>query len=248
MHCVDVDDDGRDEIVLGSCVIDDNGKSLWSTGLGHSDHCYVGEIDPAHPGLEVYYGIEGERVEREKNGSCLVDARTGTFLWGLDEHTWHVHSTGLCSDIDSRHPGLECYSGESEMPSGKPHRWLRAASGEILAREDTCDMGLSPKSIYWDADLQRELIGNGHIYKFESGAVCQESPQGNQIAWADILGDWREEIITSVPGELRIYTTAIPAEDRRPCLMQDHLYRQDVAHVSMGYSQVPMLSYWIAGK
>ena len=49
------------------------------------------------------------------------------------------------------------------------------------------------------------------------------------MAWADILGDWREEIITYTSGELRIYTTIIPATDRRVCLMQDPLYRIDVA-------------------
>lgn len=246
MHCADIDDDDRDEIILGSCAVDDNGKSLWSTGLGHPDHCYLGEIDPAHPGLEVYYGIEGERVEREKNGTCLVDAKTGAMLWGLDEHTWHVHSTGLCADIDARYPGLECYSGETEMPKGKPHRWLHAASGQILAREDTCDLGLSPRSVYWDSDRQRELVRGARIYDFETGNTCFEPVEGKHIAWADILGDWREEIITSLPGELRIYTTTIPAADRRPCLMQDPLYRQDVAHLAMGYAQPPMLSYWVA--
>jgi hypothetical protein len=248
MHCADVDGDGRDEVLLGSCMIDDNGKSLWSTGLGHPDHCYLGKIDPAHPGLEVYYGIEGERVEREKNGTCLVDAKTGATLWGLDEHTWHVHASGLCADIDARHPGLECYSGESAMPADKPHRWLHAASGELLAREDTCDLGLSPRCAYWDADPQRELVVGPRIYKFETNATCFEPVEGAQIAWADVLGDWREEIITALPGELRIYTTTIPAQDRRPCLMQDPLYRHDVAHLAMGYAQPPMLSYLIADK
>jgi len=33
---------------------------------------------------------------------------------------------------------------------------------------------------------------------------------------------------------LRIYSTTIPAVDRRVCLMQDALYRNDVTHRSMG--------------
>jgi len=63
-------------------------------------------------------------------------------------------------------------------------------------------------------------------------------------AVADILGDWREELIVSVPGELRIYTTTIPTDRRFPCLMQDPIYRIDVVHAAMGYFQVPMLSKW----
>jgi hypothetical protein len=45
---------------------------------------------------------------------------------------------------------------------------------------------------------------------------------------------------------LRIYTTPIPATDRRVCLMQDPLYRMDVVVAAMGYYQVPMLSYDLA--
>jgi len=59
------------------------------------------------------------------------------------------------------------------------------------------------------------------------------------------LRDWREEIITILPGELRIYTTTIPACDRRISLMQDPVYRLDVAHASMGYPQSPVTGYYL---
>ena len=38
----DVDEDGRDEIVYGSMVIDDTGRGLSTTGLGHGDAQHVG--------------------------------------------------------------------------------------------------------------------------------------------------------------------------------------------------------------
>jgi rhamnogalacturonan endolyase len=78
------------------------------------------------------------------------------------------------------------------------------------------------------------------------GAALQPRIEGHVVAIADILGDWREEIITSAAGELRIYTTTIPAVDRRRCLMQDPLYRADVTHAAMGYYQIPMTSYDLA--
>jgi rhamnogalacturonan endolyase len=62
---------------------------------------------------------------------------------------------------------------------------------------------------------------------------------------ADILGDWREELITVLPGELRVYTTTIPAKDRRVCLMQDGVYRAEVAHRSMAYEQSPVPGYYL---
>jgi len=43
-------------------------------------------------------------------------------------------------------------------------------------------------------------------------------------------------------GELRIYTTTIPATTRRTCLMQDRLYRLYAATNSMGYNMPPQHS------
>lgn len=62
---------------------------------------------------------------------------------------------------------------------------------------------------------------------------------------ADLVGDWREAIVTFVNGELRVYVTSIPATDRRVTLMQDRLYRNDVTHRSMGYPHVPLTSYFL---
>jgi len=237
MHAADVDGDGRDEVVLGSCVIDDDGRALWSTGLGHPDHCYVGDIDPAHPGLEIYYGIEPRNT---RNTMCLVDAKTGKILWGHDQPTQHIHSSGMCSDIDAAHPGAECYSGERDL---KDKRWLRDCKGNVLSTEDLG--GLGPRPVYWDADPQRELLRGPRIVKYR-GPTLPPRIEGSVIAVVDLVGDWREEIVTTLPGELRIYTTTIPATDRRVCLLEDRLYRMDVVCAAMGYYQVPMLSYDIA--
>ena len=42
----DVDWDGRDEIIFGSMMIDDNGKGLCTTGLGHGDAQHCADLDP----------------------------------------------------------------------------------------------------------------------------------------------------------------------------------------------------------
>ncbi|MGQ9575994.1 MAG: rhamnogalacturonan lyase family protein [Thermoguttaceae bacterium] len=239
MHAADVDGDGRDEVLLGSSVLDDDGRPLWSTGLGHPDHFYVGDLDPSRPGLEIYYGIERRSP---RNGMCMVDARTGRILWGHDEPTIHIHSSGLCSDIDPTHPGAECYSGERDF---KDKRWLRNCKGEVLATEDLG--GLAPRAVYWDADPHRELLVGSKVFKYR-GPTLAPRIEGSLVAVADLLGDWREEILTSLSGQLRIYTTTIPATDRRVCLMQDPIYRMDVVCAAMGYYQVPMTSYDLAGK
>ncbi len=243
MHAVDVDGDGRDEVFLGSAVLDDNGVGLWSTGLGHPDHHYVGDIDPARPGLEVYYGIESRRSDN--NGCCLVDARTGEILWGLKLSTRHVHSTGMCSDIDSSVPGIECYSSDTDAEKKSNLRWLFDARGNVL--RDDLEWGFGPRTLHWDADLQREVVRGRRITEYPGGDRVGEF-EGSIVGVADVVGDWREELIVSLPGELRIYSTTIPAQDRRVCLMQDPLYRMDVMLQAMGYTQCPMTTQCLSAQ
>jgi rhamnogalacturonan endolyase len=232
-HIVDVDGDGRDEIVLGAAVIDDNGKTLWNLQMGHPDVCYVTDVIPSRPGLEIAYGFE---TAQEKNGFCVVDAKTGKIIWGCDHMTTHIHSQGLLADIDPSNPGLEFYGGEKFLTD----RWLySAADGKLISREDFGS--LAPNPIYWDKDFVKPYLNKeGEILKYKGAKLGNIT--GKVIAIADILGDWREEIITTVPGELRIYTTTIPASRQHTWLMEDPIYRNDVTLVSMGYLYPPQLT------
>lgn len=237
-HCLraaDIDGDGRDEVVLGSGVIDDNGKGLWCTGLGHPDHVYIGDLDPLRPGLEIYYGLE--KVQKAGNGMCMVDAATGKILWGIKQSTRHVHGQGLVADLDPRYPGCETYSADTDPK--KDYAWSRLhdCKGNIISEENLG--GFNPRAAYWDASTQRTMIDRkGALHKF-NGAKLPFKIEGDVVGVADILGDWREEIITTLPGEMRIYSTTIPAQDRRPCLMQDPFYRADISTASQGYYQIP---------
>ncbi|MBT3375499.1 MAG: hypothetical protein HN742_14410 [Lentisphaerae bacterium] len=240
-RAIDVDGDGRDEVMLGSLMLDDTGIPLWTLGLGHNDHAYVGDIDPHRPGLEIYYGIES-RVR--KNGMCLVDAADGSILWGYGEPTRHIHGTGMCADIDPTVAGLECFGLDcvSKKPDIRKGPWLWAADGALLwFDEPQLPKTYSLDALYWDADLQKELVRGGKITDYLGGPVGRIS--GSLVLIADVLGDWREEVITSVPGELRIYSSTIPATDRRACLLQDRIYRADITMDTMGYPKEPMTSY-----
>jgi hypothetical protein len=192
--------------------------------------------------LEVYYGIE---TRRPKFGCCLVDARTGELIWGLDQATRHVHSYGMCGDIDSRSTGLECYASDTDAEKKSNVRWLFDARGNVL--RDDLDWGFGLRTIYWDADLQHELLRGRAIMNYPEGDRIGEIA-GSAVGFADVLGDWREELIVSVPGELRIYSTTLPARDRRVCLMQDPLYRLDVCLQAMGYTQCPLPLGSISGE
>jgi rhamnogalacturonan endolyase len=229
LHAADVDGDACDELVIGAAVINHDGKPLWNLGMGHPDLAYVGDVDPNRPGLEIFYGFERRQ---KKNPVCLVDAKSGQIIWGYDGPSKHVHGQGMCADIIGRIPGFECYAGERDGSN----YWLYDAKGNRLSDKS---MGtLSPRPVYWDADPQRELILKDRVRDYEGEAY--DRVEGDIVAIVDCLGDWREEIITSLDGELRIYMTTIPAKSRRVCLMQDRKYRTDVAAQSMGYYYPPI--------
>ncbi|MDR0609714.1 MAG: hypothetical protein LBG58_06360 [Planctomycetaceae bacterium] len=240
-HALDLDGDGRDEVILGSTVLDDDGTVLWCTKLGHPDHVYIGDLDPQRLGLEVFYGIE---TRQPQNGICMVDSKTGKFIWGIDFPTTHIHAQGFCSDIDASQPGYELWNGERDS---EELRWLRNAKGEVLdVPKQFPRKNLSPDAVWWDADWQREMIHGGRPVDFPSYKKVDAETvrfEGSIRLIGDVLGDWREEVVTSQDGEIRIYTTTIPAADRRTTFLQNPNYRATLRENTMGYQQIPVPSY-----
>jgi rhamnogalacturonan endolyase len=140
----------------------------------------------------------------------------------------------LCADLIPEEPGFECYAGESK---GGSNYWLYTASGKLLGHENLGD--LAPRPAYWLDGPTKVFEVGGRLLKYPREEVGRI--QGRVVAIADLLGDWREELITTVAGELRVYTTTIPTPRRRPWLMEDRLYRNDVAVQTMGYFYPPQL-------
>ncbi len=244
----DVDGDGRDDIVYHAMVVDADGKGLFSTDLRHGDALHVGDLDPERPGLEVFGIHENEESTAKFGtpGTALYDARTGKILWshgpGVDV------GRGMSADIDPRHPGEEMWSG----PAG-----LRTAKGEPIGRAPrSANFGL-----WWDGDLLRELHNGTTIAKWEyeggrevtllSGAdfdsASVNGTKATPVLSADILGDWREEVIwRSRDGkELRIFTTTIHTEHRLRTLMHDPQYRMSIAWQNVAYNQPPHPGFFL---
>lgn len=224
IQAADVDGDGRDEVVFGSACLDDDGTPMWTTGLGHPDCLYVNDHDPSRPGLEIYYGQE---KRQEKYGVCMADAKTGEIVWGYDGATTHVHGKGMAGDIVAAHPGIEFYATEKDGSQS----WLYSASGERIGSESIG--GISPIALWWDADPYKEILVSTRIFDYQGETHFRF--EGSCAAVADVLGDWREEVIASLDGEVRIYFTTIPAESRRVCLLEDRLYRTGLANSMSGY-------------
>jgi rhamnogalacturonan endolyase len=231
----DVDGDGKDEIIYGACAIDDDGTGLWTTGLGHGDAMHLSDIDPNRPGLEVFGIHEGTNTP----GSALLDARTGEILWKTPNTD---AGRGVSADLVASEPGMECWGGTDGLVNAKN---VRVGSAP----------GSSNFVIWWDGDLTRELLDDIFIDKYgqsilliANGCASNNGTKATPGLQADILGDWREEVIwrKSDNTELRLYTTTWPTSYRMPTLMHDHMYRLGIAWQNVAYNQPPHLGFFLS--
>ncbi len=248
----DVDGDGKDEIVHGCMLIDDNGKEVYTTKLGHGDHFHLADIDPDRPGLEVFASHEAP-MTYGRFGVELHCARTGQILWGPPEPTTGDVGRAVSADIDPRYRGYECWG------VGGGARWLFTAKGEVILSWPEYQLPPCNLAIWWDGDLLRELLdihrnrGVAVIEKWDWNerrtknllTVPAQGAYNAPLAYADIIGDWREELITYADGEIRIYTTTIPTRYRFRTLMHDPLYRLDVAAQTGARMKVPHVSFYL---
>ncbi|MEJ6951906.1 rhamnogalacturonan lyase family protein [Natronospora cellulosivora (SeqCode)] len=260
----DVDGNGYDEIVYGSMVLNSDGTGRWTSGLGHGDAAHLSNFDPSRPGLEIFQVHEWVT---SPVGVEFADADTGELIFG--EWTGTDVGRGLAADIDPRFPGAEVWAVNEHWQDS--HGNFLSAQGEKIIPEDHPKAGQIPQSInfaiWWDGDLLRELLdhnwygnyGIGKIDKWDyenyelvniltaEGTRSNNWTKGNPVIQADLLGDWREEVIwrTEDSSALRVYTTTDLTEHRIYTLMHDPQYRLAIAWQNVAYNQPPHPSFFI---
>ena len=240
----DVDWDGRDEIVFGSMVIDDNGKGLSTTGYGHGDAEHVGDLNPYVHGHEIFACME------DNPGTNYRDATTSK--------VYYRYTAGR--DVG------RCMAGNftNDFPGsmGSP-----TDIGPISLVTSNTVSGITEAGvnqnfrIYWDGDLLEETFNYvdgkntaGCIAKYGSwtpiytcaGSMTNNDTKGTPCYQGDILGDWREEIIMrTAANNIRIYSTPTPTKWRNYTLWHDHQYRNAMVWQMCGYNQPPRPSYFL---
>lgn len=244
LSVADVDGDGYDEIVYGSACIDHDGKLKYTTGFGHGDAMHISDMDPSTTDLEGWF------VHEEKTspyGYELRNLRTGKVIFG--KKTGSDNGRGCAADIDPAHKGFEMWSTDSYN--------VFDCKGNIIS---TKRPGVNFR-IYWDGDLQDEILDGTTISKWSStgmttllscanygsSASCNTT-KATPCLSADLFGDWREEVIfwnSSDPSKINIFTTTTPTEYRLFTLMHDPVYREAIAWQNTAYNQPPHLGFYI---
>jgi rhamnogalacturonan endolyase len=272
MEIADVDDDGRDEIIFGAATINDNGRGLYTTTLGHGDAVHVSDFIPSRPGLEIFM-VHEDPGSYNKNGidagGEIHDARTGELLMTIPGGTADV-GRGNAFDIDPRYAGAEYWSSASGQI------WNPAAPGydidgsTVIEADEAQQIQSKPSNMFqnfgiqWDADPLYELLDGTTIsdwrlsgsnygrfnYIFAPAGVSSNNSTKSTPALAgDILGDWRDEVVwrASDSSALQIWTTTIAATTRQFTTMQDVQYREAIAWQNTGYNQ-PAHPSWFQGN
>lgn len=241
----DVDWDGRDEIVFGSMVIDDNGKGLSTTGLGHGDAQHCGDLDPYRHGQEHFSCNETRPAMNYR------DATTSKIYYRLQSTS--DDGRALCANFTNDYPGSIGRSTQSGMVSC-------VADKVVGEKADMIAWGDLNFRIYWDDDLLSEVLnspgtekeaaiikpGRGRLFTTSGCNMCNWT-KNTPSAQGDIFGDWREELVLRAEGntKIRIYTTNIPTTNRIYTLWHDHQYRQAMVWQMCGYNQPPHPSYFL---
>jgi len=236
-NVADLDGDGKDEVMYGSCAWDDDGTGLWSTGLGHGDANHVGRFLPDCEGLQMFHCLEG--------GTCQValhDAKDGSIIWakyGKDEG-----DMGRCmtADVDPTSPGYEFWMYGNELFDQNGNELYNKESQRKT--ESSANAG-----IWFDGSLNRQMINDNIINSYSQGRTFtiyryditfNNSTKSNPGWFGDMLGDWREEFIVpdnSRLNNVKIFSTWYPSNYKLPYLMSDHTYYMQCIHEQVGYNQ-----------
>lgn len=251
LSIADVDEDGKDEIVFGAMTIDDNGKPLYNTRLGHGDALHVSDLDPSRPGLEVF-----DIQERFSDaGANFRDAKTGEVIWKIASvksgEDGEGPGRGLSLDVDPRYKGFESWVAGAGITG-----MYDVKGNKIAETNPPVNFG-----IFWDSDLLSEILNSTVVSKWDYmneknvplfnasnyNANQNNGTKSTPALSGDLFGDWREEIMyrTRDGQELRIFTTTIPAENRFYTFMHDPQYRISIAWQNVAYNQPPHTSFYI---
>ena len=235
----DADGDGRDEIFVGAVALDDDGRVFWCTNLGHGDAMHLSDLDPSRPGQELWVCHE-----HEPWGVSLIDAGTGKILW----HENRDKDTGRCcaGNVFAGNPGSEYWGSRSTK--------VIDSKGNAVSMSTPAMNFL----IWWDGDLERELLDGNSITKVNSSGKIDtlltadgcESCNGTKATpnlSADLFGDWREELVlhTADSKYLRILCTPYETKTRLTTLMHDPQYRMQAASEQNCYNQPPHPSFYL---
>lgn len=265
MSIADVDGDGCDEIIWGAGALNNDGTLLYATGYGHGDAMHVGKMIPDREGYQVF-DVHEEKLTATHGSWDLHDARTGEVLYhggsaGAD------NGRGMAGDLTGK-DGYEFWSSDVRTPysalTGKATSIKNCSVNFRIYWDGSIQDQLLDGSYKYSGDVWAQTAHaepvitkwNGssfsNVVSFYSttynNAQTANYTKATPCLQADILGDWREELVMwnkKDSSEIMIFTTWTPTTYAVPTLMHDHTYRMGICWQNTAYNQPPHLGYYL---
>ncbi|MBQ9671588.1 MAG: hypothetical protein IJV34_01885 [Prevotella sp.] len=246
-NVADLDGDGKDEVMYGSCAWDDDGTGLWTTRLGHGDANHVGKFLPDREGMQVFHCLENGKTQ-----VALHDAKDGSLIWKKDGTSDNDMGRCMTADVDPSSPGYEFWMYGNELFDQNGTEMYKDGNRK---KESSANAG-----IWFDGYLNRQMINEGIVQSFSHGRTFtiyrydisfNNSSKSNPGWYGDMLGDWREEFIVPDGSKLKnikIFSTWYPTQYKLPYLMSDHTYYMQCIHEQVGYNQPTNIGGYYLGS
>lgn len=222
------------------------GKVIFGLELRDPGRGLAMDIDPRYKGYECWannsdglYSCNGEKISDAKPSSCNMG------IW-WDGDLLREILDGRSGRGGGRFRGTRSRSGaqgDQNTPGTEGVQGTRGTQGERGTQSTQRSQGgaFIDKWDYVNGTAVRLLNGG------EYSCVTNNGSKANPCLCADILGDWREEVIwrTTDGKELRIFTTTIPTEHRIYTLMHDPIYRLGVTWQNVAYNQPAHTGFYL---
>ncbi|MCL6476181.1 MAG: FG-GAP-like repeat-containing protein [Firmicutes bacterium] len=237
LRVADVNGDGRDEILSG-CILAPDGKELFRLNdlRGHIDSVFIADVQPDRKGLEV--------VALEEGANRVFLFHAEGLIWAVD-HKRQEPQNAAIGRFDPTRKGLQIWCRSRYDTHQKP--WVLDADGKVIADyelskvapADWTEKGIEViHAIHWDgtgrqhlAAKERHESGDVAVIDAMTGRFIARFPErADRLYVADVVGDWREELIVLAGSELHIYQNTAPNPNpNRPRLWTNPVYRRTKA-------------------
>ncbi len=240
LDVADIDGDGVQEVICGGVCYNGDGTVRWEAEpFGHTDISKPARIDPNREGLQIWYAVESNNP-----GVYFVDKDGKTIF---KEAYRHAHY-GWIARHTAKFPGLQPHTAEDGRGEQRDHFPIFLPDGSHwLNLTDWQRKNFVP--VHWDEGQEVVFVTrkeNKRIVRLKEDGDMEDLPDGKlpeggiyerNLICADVIGDFRENIVTVDVERDRLMVLANPTVARRRGYSpyNDFEYRHDRSQHGSGY-------------
>ena len=196
--------------------------------------CMAADINPRNPGLEMWSSASG--------GICNVRGEVidSTARIPINFGIWW--DGDFCRELLD-HERVSKYRANPSIQGGEPSGSKEDGTAQLRPSLTGGDGG---GSVPFDFTGSSSVI---ELAKF-SDCTFNNGTKSNPALCADVLGDWREEVLTRTSDNrhLRLYITPIPTKYRFHTFLADPVYRHSLVMQNVGYNQPTNAGFYFGAE